>query len=236
MKPIAIIQHKADDAPAYFTEHLAQKNIPWKIFHMHLGELPPDDISYYSGLCVLGGTPSANDPLPYMPRLYALLRDAIAQDIPVIGHCLGGQMLAIALGGTVQASPQPEIGWMHILPEQNDEALRWFGTLQPFHLFHWHVESFSIPAGATLLATTPGCPNQAYSYGKHIGMQFHCEVSRQKILDWLSAESEKILDDLKHVSSVQSAQTIRAETDQRIVRSQSLAAHIYDEWLRGLKH
>ena len=86
-----------------------------------------------------------------------------------------------------------------------------------------------------MLATSSHCPNQAYSFGKHIGMQFHCEVSQQKILDWLYPASEKTLQDLQHVPSVQSAETIRSETERRIAKSQAVAAHIYDQWLRGLK-
>jgi GMP synthase-like glutamine amidotransferase len=93
MKPLAIIQFKADDPPAFFTDYMSAQNVPCEIFCMHEGNAVPESISAFSGLCVLGGSMSANDDLPYMVKLYALIANALRHDIPIIGHCLGGQML-----------------------------------------------------------------------------------------------------------------------------------------------
>lgn len=235
MKPLAIIQFKVDDAPAFFTDYMSAQKIPCKIFCMHTGDNVPENISAYSGLCVLGGSMSANDHLPYMPRLYALITDALRQDIPIIGHCLGGQMLAKALGGQVHMMPEPEIGWSTIMPHHNAEALRWFGTLEPFHLYHWHYERFDLPARATLIASTPHCPHQAFSMGKHIAMQFHCEVTAEKIDGWMTRVAEMEVEQLTSIATVQQFNLMGISNKKWIAQSNLIASNIYAEWLRGVK-
>lgn len=234
MKPLAIIQFIADDAPAYFTETMRAQNVPYRIFCMHMGEAVPQKISAFGGLCLLGGTISANDDLDFMPAVYRLIADALAHDIPVIGHCLGGQMLARALGAVVKSSPQPEIGWCEITPAANAEARRWFGAEAAFHLYHWHYESFSLPGGATHIASTALCANQAFCLGKHIGMQFHCEVNREKIDGWLTPEAEAGVKELQDRPGVQQFASMREDTDRWLPQSQRIAANIYAEWLRGV--
>jgi GMP synthase-like glutamine amidotransferase len=234
MKPLAIIQFKADDAPALFTDYMSAQNVSGEIFCMHLGDSVPKNISAFSGLCVLGGSMSANDNLTYMPHIYALIADALQNDIPIIGHCLGGQMLAKALGAEVKNLAQPIIGWSEIMPLRNAEALRWFGTAAPFHFFHWHYESFSLPSSATLIASTPLCPNQTFSIGKHIGMQFHCEVTNEKIDGWLSPVAELEVKALSNLPSVQQFDMMRQETEKWMAQSQRIAINIYAEWLRGV--
>jgi GMP synthase-like glutamine amidotransferase len=236
MKPLAIIQFKADDAPAFFTDYMSAQNVPCKIFCMYKGDAVPENISAFSGLCVLGGSMSANDNLPYMAKLYALITDALRHDIPIIGHCLGGQMLAKALGAEVKNLPQPVIGWSAISPQQNAEALRWLGTDESFHFFHWHYESFSLPSGATHIASTPLCPNQTFSIGKHIGMQFHCEVTYEKIDGWLTPVAEIEVKALSDHPSVQQFYMMRQETEKWMSQSQKIGSNIYAEWLRGVRN
>jgi GMP synthase-like glutamine amidotransferase len=98
MKTIAIIQHLANDEPAYFGSWLQAQGLPFTVFHMFDGATLPARARDHSGWCILGGAMSANDPLPYFDDLLARIREAVAQDIPVIGHCLGGQLMARALG------------------------------------------------------------------------------------------------------------------------------------------
>jgi GMP synthase-like glutamine amidotransferase len=234
MKPIAIIQFKADDAPAFFSDYLSAQKIPYEIFCMHMGDQVPVNISAFSGLCILGGSMSANDDLSYMPQIYALIADALHHDVPIIGHCLGGQMLAKALGAEVKYLPQPVIGWSEIMPLRHADALRWFGNDTSLRFFHWHYESFSLPAGATHIASTPLCPNQTFSIGKHIGMQFHCEVTHEKIDGWLNPVAEIEVIALRNLPSVQQFDMMRQETEKWMTQSQQIASNIYAEWLRGV--
>src|SRR3954463_16758094 len=101
-------------------------------------------------------------------RTLALIRQAVERDVPVLGHCLGGQLMAKALGATVSRNPVKEIGWGTVRVAEDEEARRWFGETGEFLSFHWHGETFTIPAGASLIASSSHCPNQAFSMGPHL--------------------------------------------------------------------
>lgn len=233
MKSIAIIQHAGNDGPGFFATWLQQHNLPFTVHCMHDGHQLPASVQTLAGLCILGGPMSANDALPYFPDLFALVREAIARDVPVIGHCLGGQILARALGGTVQAADNVEIGWS-TLEAADPEARNWFGPATPLQLFQWHAESFSIPPGATPLLRGAHCTNQAYLVqGKHLGMQFHCEVDEPKVRDWLAEGTEEMQ---RHGASpgVQRAEAILGTLAADIAHSQQIASHIYSRWAQAL--
>jgi GMP synthase-like glutamine amidotransferase len=104
-----------------------------------------------------------------------LIREADRQGIPVIGHCLGGQLMAKAFGGTVTPNPVKEIGWGRVAA--TGAAADWLGDAAGFEAFHWHGETFSIPPGATRLLQSAHCANQAFLRGPHLGMQCHVEMT-----------------------------------------------------------
>jgi GMP synthase-like glutamine amidotransferase len=232
MKSVAIIQHDAHDGPSFFATWLAAQHIPFEVFRMFEGSALPGRITAHSGLCLLGGPMSANDALPYFAPLLEQLREAMGRDIPVIGHCLGGQLLSRALGGTVQASEYVEIGWSHLEPVHPDAA-DWFGNELPLQLFQWHGESFSIPAGATPLLRGAHCKNQAYVVGsKHLGMQFHCEVDEVKVREWLELGAQETRNCVS--PGLQRAADIVRTLSVDLERSQRIASHIYTRWAQGL--
>ncbi|GAB3243557.1 type 1 glutamine amidotransferase [Chitinimonas naiadis] len=231
MPTIAIIEHFANDDPAYLGTWLEQSGLDYQLYRMHAGDRLPADLRQHRGLAILGGPMSANDALPYYPQLFELVRHAVATDVPVIGHCLGGQIMSRALGATVQAAEQVEIGWSELQVEAGGE--RWFGGSGALRLFQWHGESFSIPAGARRIATGRHCANQAYSLGqKHLAMQFHCEVDEAKVRRWLIAGHDELI----HSTSpaVQQADTVLADLAAALAQSQRTAAAIYTEWVKGL--
>ena len=179
---------------------------------------------------------SANDPLPYFDDLLARIREAVAEDIPVIGHCLGGQLMARALGSTVQASEHSEIGWSD-LEVIHENGAQWFGPSAQVGarvpLFQWHGESFSIPAGAQWLVKGRHCAHQAFSVGsKHLAMQFHCEVDEAKVRHWLELDAAELC--ASKSPGVQQASDILPTLQKDIARSQSIAARIYGRWVNGL--
>ena len=232
MKPIAIVQHVANDGPGFFSDYLEECALPYTVLRMDQGASLPRDIAEHAGLCILGGPMSANDPLPYFPRLQTLVRQAIGLDIPVLGHCLGGQIMALALGGTVGASENLEIGWSE-LRVCSPLGARWFGTLGPLSLFQWHGESFSLPPGAVQLVRGTYCANQAFSFGeRHLAMQFHCEVTDAKVRDWLHSGADEIAG--ANSPGVQTAAQILPTLAQDLARSQATARHIYQCWAQGL--
>lgn len=126
---------------------------------------------------------SVNDDLPWVLPVLQLNRDAVAQDMPVIGFCLGGQLMAKALGGSVKTSPVKEIGWGEVRITHAEAARPWLGeTAQPTLAFHWHGETFSLPPGATRILESDHCANQTYALNdRRIGMQCHVEMTPELI-------------------------------------------------------
>jgi GMP synthase-like glutamine amidotransferase len=232
MLPVAIVQHDAADGPSYFATWLSAQGLDFEVFPMFDAGVLPADLSAFSGLCLLGGPMSANDPLAYYPHLLALVGEAVQNRTPVIGHCLGGQLLSRALGGTVQSSEHIEIGWS--VPEpMHAQAIDWFGA-GPLQLFQWHGESFSIPAGATQLLKGRLCTNQAYVMDDiHLGMQFHCEVDLPKLNCWLELGADEIRRSAS--PGVQQSDAIRLSLEADIARSQRIADRIYTRWAKGLR-
>ena len=139
MKPIAIFRHSITEGPGYFATALDRYRVPWRLIKTDAGDAVPVDSSDFGGLAFMGGPMSVNDDLPWIAPVLALVRDAVHADVPVIGHCLGGQLMAKALGGVVTRNPVKEIGWgaVDILPV--DESRRWLGDATSFESFHWHV-------------------------------------------------------------------------------------------------
>lgn len=236
MKPIAILQHDPHDGPSYFATFLSYAGRPYRLFRLDQGEALPATIRDYAGLCLLGGPMSVNDDLPYQAPQLALIQDAMAADLPVIGHCLGGQLMSKALGGQVGPAPVAEIGWSR-LELCDGEGMRWFGGRDHFDAFQWHSESFSIPKDGRLIVRGRHCANQAFTVGKkHLAMQFHIEVDSEKVRYWLEAGGDEIA---RRASSavpgaVQGAAMLLADLDLTIARSQRVADDLYAAWLRGL--
>ena len=126
----------------------------------------------------MGGPMSVNDRLAWIPKVLRLIRAAVAADIPVLGHCLGGQLLSKALGGRVRANREKEFGWLPVARVDSPQTESWLAGLPPrFEVFHWHGETFSLPAGATHLLRSRYCRNQAFVLGKNLGLQCHIEMS-----------------------------------------------------------
>ena len=111
MKPIAIFRHSPGEGPGYFATFLDSQSQPWTLFKVDEGVVPPPTPEGFSGLCFMGGPMSVNDELPWIEPALKLIREADRRGIPVIGHCLGGQLMAKAFGGTVARNPVKEIGW-----------------------------------------------------------------------------------------------------------------------------
>lgn len=235
MKPVAIIQNADNDGPGHFGAFLASRAIPMRVFHVWHGEPLPRTLGEYGGLCVLGGPMSVNDDFAFLRETEALIRDAMRDDLPVLGHCLGGQLMASALGGRIRRAAQPEIGWLDIATRPRSDAAQWFGAAA-FSTFHWHVDTFPVPAGARHLASSAACENQAFACGRlHLATQFHCEITADKIAGWIEAEDGRAELAAYAVDSVQSAQQIRRLTLDRIASSHATAEHIYRRWARNLR-
>jgi GMP synthase-like glutamine amidotransferase len=235
MKPIAIIQHVALDGPEYFLDYLNRSEIPSRIFRVYAGDTLPPDVRDYAGVASFGGPMSVHDVAehPWIPPEVEFLRRAVAADVPVIGHCLGGQLLALALGAGVSKAEIPEIGWIDLQLAAAAMAGEWFGDRQTLRVFQWHSDTFALPEGASLLASSTFCRNQAFLYGgKHLGMQFHCEVKAPMIRQWLRVGYQDI--DGHDLPSVMSVNEIDASLEAGMPQSHAQADVIYRRWLQGV--
>ncbi len=193
----------------------------------------PKDARRYSGLVFMGGPMSVNDDLPWVIPALELVRDAVRKDVPVLGHCLGGQLLAKALGGMVRANPVKEIGWGEVRVEANSVAREWLGPLESFESFHWHGETFSIPPGGTRVLQSDHCTNQAFALGKHFGMQCHVEMTEEMIGDWLEGGAKEI-EESRTSPGVQKPAEARQDLARRVTALHAVADRIYDRWCEAL--
>jgi GMP synthase-like glutamine amidotransferase len=233
MKPVAIFRHARSEGPAYFATYLDRRGVPWKLFALDEGRAVPRDAGKFRGLAFMGGPMSVNDDLPWIDPLLELARDAVRRDLPLLGHCLGGQLMSKALGGEVSRARIKEIGWGEVRVADNAVARAWFGTLEAFEAFHWHGETFSIPPGATRVLGNARCDNQAFAVGKHLGMQCHVEMTEDLIRNWCKGGADEI-ERARTSPGVQQAAKIGKNLAARVSALHSVADRIYDRWIEGL--
>ncbi len=232
MKPVAIFRFSPTEGPAYFAEWLRAHAIPWELIEIDTGMPVPADPHAFSGIGMMGGPMGANDPLPWIEPLCRLLRDAVDARVPVIGHCLGGQLLARALGGAVTRAARPEIGWSEVQVEDAADA-SWFGGRRRFTSFQWHYDTFALPPAATRVLRNDVVANQAYVVDdRHIGMQCHVEMTRDLVQTWCDVGKAEL--PAQSVDAVQSASDIQHDLDARLAELQRIAAAVYERWAQGL--
>lgn len=234
MKPVVIFRHLAIEGPGYFATFLDNNHIPWQLIKIDAGETTPTSIDQYSGLVFMGGPMSVNDELPWIPPTLELIRQAIAQDIPVLGHCLGGQLMSKALGGAINSSPAKEMGWHKVDVADNPIARQWLNQFKTFDSFHWHGENFTLPEGAARLISSRYCENQAFAMGIHLGMQCHVEMTEAMVKEWCIENNEDIANPTG--SSVQTAAEILENIAERVSASNKVADVLYTKWIEGLKN
>jgi len=234
MKPVAIFRHFANEGPGYFATCLARQDIPWRLIKVDAEEPVPDDPRPFSGLVFMGGPMSVNDDLPWIRNVLALIQAGVDEGVPVLGHCLGGQLMAKALGGEVTRNPVKEIGWGRVDVADNAAAHDWFAHAPgSFTSFHWHGETFSIPPGATHVLSGPYCANQGFVMGKTLGMQCHVEMTEELIAAWCESGAREIA--RSRSPAVQTVDEIKSDMAARLEEMHRVADGLYARWLQGLK-
>ena len=234
VKPIIIFRFLAHEGPGYLGDFLTAQNIPWQLVKVDEGETLPASILAYSGMVLMGGPMSVNDDLPWIAPILDLVREARDNDIALLGHCLGGQLMSKALGGIVTQNAVKEIGWGEVTVSQNEAAKNWFGSIETFNAFHWHGEMFSLPQGATHLLASPYCQNQAWSIGRHLAFQTHIEMTAEMVQKWCE-EGESELKESVASPAVQQADAMQQELPLHVFFLQKVAKQVYSQWIQGLK-
>ena len=248
---VLVLQHLSDDGPGYLGQWLEDKGVSWHVFCADAGEAYPASLGAYKAMAVLGGEWSANDERPSLRHTEMLMREADALGVPIIGHCLGGQLMARAFGGNVERAAQPEIGWIALQTTGSAAARYWFGVNDSLNgsgeaqssgtkpgqsnahtLYQWHRDSFvKLPPGAELIASSRACAHQAFALGPHLGMQFHVEINAEKIALWMAepgASFPRLVE--RWPASVQSLAAMAAASERYLAASHALANQIYGAW------
>ncbi len=236
MKPVVVFRYSDTEGPGHFATFLDARRIAWRLVKLDEGEPVPASSEAFAGLGFMGGPMSANDELSWTQPVLALMRDAVERKVPVIGHCLGGQMLSRALGGSVTVNPVKEIGWNPVRVEDTPIARRWFGEdLREFVTFQWHGDTFTIPPGAERILTALHCPNQAYVVGgRHLGLQCHVEMTPEMIASWIASGRGEVEANLSS-PAVQPVARIQSEESRRLPVLNDVAERLYRHWVTNLR-
>lgn len=231
MKSVLIFRFSPTEGPGYLETFLNDRSIKWQLTPLDAGQPVPEFNEGIAAIALMGGPMSVNDELCWIDPILNLIREAIVLDVPVIGHCLGGQLLAKALGAEVTDNACKEIGWGEVKVEQEKSAQEWFGGTEKFDVFHWHYQTFSIPYGATRIMSSIYCRNQAFVFNdRHIGFQCHIEMTEKMVRQWCDDGEEELIE-IPATASVQTRQEILLALDIRVARLNNIAANVYKHWL-----
>ncbi len=211
------------------------KDAGFRIRYVNFGRQPESrpSLDGYEALIVLGG-PMNSDQIDTYPNLITevdIIREAVSRDLSILGICLGAQLLAKALGGSVSRNAVREIGWYDI--EMTEAGLRdpVLGTFAPTQeVFQWHEDGIALPPGAELLATSAASPVQAFRFGEHAyGFQFHLEANRPLIDRWLSVPAHRATLQ-EEEGNVDPAQ-ISVQADTSVKALEQLSRATFSRWI-----
>ncbi len=234
MKSVAVMRHVESEGPGYFATFLARHEIPWRLIALDRGNALPVSANDHSGLVFMGGPMSVNDDLPWIRHALHLIRQAVVEGVPVLGHCLGGQLMAKALGAEITRNAVAELGWGRVTLAQGAVAREWFGDLAAFDAFHWHGETFAIPGAANLILSSPHCVNQAFAMGPHLALQCHIEMTEDMVRDWATTNADEVAA-ASASPAVLSAEQMCMRLPERLAALQKVADSVYGKWIGQLK-
>ncbi|MDC0883806.1 type 1 glutamine amidotransferase [Nitrosopumilus sp.] len=188
MSDVLLVQNTKSEGSGYLGKLLTDDGFNIISINAKHEKIPENKFSL---VVILGAPQSANDDLLYLREEQKLIRNHVQNNIPVLGICLGSQLIAKTFGANVYRGAKKEIGFYHDLMISNNSKL-FHGFKNPFTVFHWHGDTFDLPVGATRLALSENYSNQAFQYKSAIGLQFHLEVNEQMVNLWLDKSEEKL--------------------------------------------
>src|SRR5208282_3075172 len=229
MAKIYVLQHHPVENLGTIADALQSAALAWQYVRVHEGHPVPKDMKGAGGLIVMGGPMAVYqaDKYPFLREEMRLIEDAAKQDLPVLGVCLGAQIVAAALGAKVAKNPAgKEIGWHRVtLSDAAREDRLLSGVSETLTPFHWHGDIFDLPAGATALASSDQTPCQAFRYGSSVyALQFHLEVTAESVAA-MAAEWPRELE-----RETISANEMIASSDHHLPALEEIADTIFSRW------
>jgi GMP synthase (glutamine-hydrolysing) len=228
---LLVLQHIACEPPAAFEDELRSRGLDLVRVELDEGE-PLPDWRQFPAIVVMGGPMGAYDDAhhPWLVAEKRLLREAVEADVPVWGVCLGAQLLASALGARVYKGERPEVGLLDVELTEEAAADPVFGELpSSFPTLQWHGDSFDLPDGATLLASSPAYRSQAFRVGRSYGLQFHVEVSLALATEW--GQVPAYADSLEATLGPGALDRLLAEVAAHEEVTVPLARRLFGRWL-----
>jgi GMP synthase (glutamine-hydrolysing) len=225
---IWVLQHHPAENLGSIADALEEAALAWQYVRVFDGHSIPKDMKGAGGLIVMGGPEAVYhlDRHPYLRDEIALIENALKENRPILGVCLGSQLLAAALGATVRRGESKEIGWYPVRlsdAARDDRLMR--GLPPEFVAAHWHGDVFNLPSGAVALALSDKTPVQAYRYGdKAYGLLFHAEMTEEI----LAALVNEFRDGLKRVGV--DGDAILAEAPRHLPTLERIGGAIFSRW------
>ena len=187
MSDVLLVQNTRIEGSGYLGDLLLKDGFEITSINAKHEKIPDKNFSL---IVILGAPESANDDLDYLKDEQLLIKNSVEKNTPVLGICLGSQLIAKAFGAKVYGGPKKEIGFYHDLKISNGSSL-FSGFKNPFTVFHWHGDTFDLPEGSIQLASSEHYSNQAFQYESAVGLQFHLEVNEEMVNLWLdNAETQ----------------------------------------------
>lgn len=228
MTEVIVLQHAECEGLGAIQQVLDKKNIRAKYIRSFAGEPVPEKLGEASGLIVMGGPMGVyeQDKYPFLRNELNLIGRTVADEKPVLGVCLGSQLLAAALGAKVTAGPRKEIGWYPVqVSEEAKHDPLWITVPREFTAFHWHGDIFNLPDGAVRLASSALTETQAYRYGSNAyGFLFHLEVT-PSLIDGMVSNFEQ---ELREASGT--PEGIAAGAEKHLASLQPIGEQIFTRW------
>jgi GMP synthase (glutamine-hydrolysing) len=230
MTDILIFTHTPYCPPGHLAKVLDDGGYSYQVLRADLGELDGIDLDQVRAVAIMGGPMSVNDPLPWLETEVAAIAYLLKRDVPMIGHCLGGQLLAKALGAPVAHIGYTESGWQMMSRLDSDQPSPWLAHLPAqFPIFQWHGDTFALPEGAQSLLSSPWCVNQGFAWGDRVlALQGHPEMTEALINEWLT-DWYHLLDDTQ--PSQQSKAQMQDQLSLRVAELNRVAEGFYRHWL-----
>ena len=196
MEEVLVFQHDPFEDLGFFAEVLEKQRADYRVIRLFHGEMPAEEWEHVTALIILGGPMSVDEEerFPFLRWEKRIIRAAIDEAVPILGICLGAQLIASTLGTQVFHGPVKEIGWSPISITPHGQVDSLLGYLpESATVFQWHSDGFELPTGAIRLATSAHYSTQAFRVGKTIyGLQFHLEVTPRMIARWIDERSKDL--------------------------------------------